>query len=289
MKKTLLILALAAGTNWAAPIAFERIPAAAQWYLHADLEEVQETKVGEELKELVQENAAEELNAVELLFGFESLEDLNSVTIFGKGKQAVVLIQGKFDREHVEGIIGRANEYGSQDYQGGEIHSWDYKEETQYGAFVKDDLVAMSGQIGHLKHALDVQAGRKASMAGKEAEGAPLMMGLANLVEMDIETEDMEILKEAKSLVLRMDEKGDDMVASLAVLTDDKKLAKRMSRMIGGILALVETSIPEFDEYEVESEVDLDEEGTSVLISVSMPSRHMIDFLECLDTLDDGE
>ncbi|MFC0017741.1 hypothetical protein AAFN60_01085 [Roseibacillus persicicus] len=285
MKKTLLTLAALTASNFASPIDFDQIPAAAQWYLHADVDAVRTTEIGEELKALVEQEAGKELKAMTRIFAFDPMEDLAAVTLFGEGDNAVVLIHGEFDRAHLVDVIGGADEHEVSDYQGFQVHSWDDKGKTQHGVFVKADLLAISEKTKHLKHALDVFAGVKEPMGKGDAEGAPLMFGLANLSKMEIEDEDMEIFKEAKSVTMRMDEAEEAMIATLKISTDDAKLAKRMSRMVDGLLAMVEGSIPAIDDYGLESEVAQGDDKTKVVATVKMPSKHLVGLLEYLQTL----
>ncbi|MGJ8726205.1 MAG: hypothetical protein ACSHYB_16735 [Roseibacillus sp.] len=287
MKNTLLTLGALTASTLASPIQFEEIPAKAQWYLHADVDAIGETEVGELLKEIVKEDAGKELKAMARIFAFDPLEDMEAMTLFGEGDKAVVLIRGEFDREHMEDVIGGADEHESREYEGMTVHSWDDKGKTQHGAFIEDKLIAFSEHPKHLRYALDVLGGRKDAMEKEEADGSPLVFGLANLAEMDIEDEDMKVLQQAKSMTARMDENGEEMVATLEISTDDRKLAKRMRRMVDGLFAMVETSIPDIDDYEIESEVELGEEETDIVAKVQMPSERVFDFLKYLDTLED--
>ena len=96
----------------AAPFKPGRLPANTNWFLHLDFDGLRATDAGKELVARLEEKKGAQFRAIKRMFSLNPLTDLGGVTIAGPGKKdvAVVLIEGRFDRAHIEDIIAAAKD-----------------------------------------------------------------------------------------------------------------------------------------------------------------------------------
>lgn len=172
------------------------IPADAKWVAHLDLDVLCTAKFGDLLKtELTNGPARAKLDAVKVLFSFDPLTDLKSLTLYGCGagkENAVVLVRGAFDQEKLL-VLLRANDTYKQDNHNGHIlHNWtDQKAnmpaEPHWGSFAGKGLAIIAATRANLTAALDVLDGGKPCMTGAEPIGrlVPTEQGLLLLAATD--------------------------------------------------------------------------------------------------------
>ena len=209
MKHSLTILTAAlaiTGTLAAAPLKPDQIPAAAKWFLHIDFDGLRETATGKDLFAQVEEQHGRQFRAIKRMFSLNPLTDLAGVTLMGPGGKdmAVALIDGRFDRAHIEDIIGAADDYDTHRHGDFTVHEWtdDKKGKPQFGAFVSDNLIAFSEQEGLLHDALDVLGGKKDSLPADPycKKNGAFAAGWARLADIEVDDEESQLLRKAEEL-----------------------------------------------------------------------------------------
>ena len=81
MKTSLFLTLLASPLLSAGEFNPENIPAGAQWYLHADAEQLRETKIGKTIIRELKKNHGQQLADVENLLDFDPIKDLSDVSL----------------------------------------------------------------------------------------------------------------------------------------------------------------------------------------------------------------
>lgn len=282
MKTTALFL-LSAATLSAGELSPNQIPSNAKWLLHADLEAMRSSETGKLVFERIEADHGAKLRAVKRMFSLHPLKDLRDLTLFGDGKKdhAVVLLDGTFDHEHIDDLLKAAEEYKESDHNGATVRSWKDKGVTQFAAFATPELIVFSRQEELLRQELDVL---KANTAATDntilpaAGSKPLIAMGAKLSDIEIPKSAARMLQTASLLKLSAREDGGRFSIQLNAETADSKHARRLQRMLDGVVALAEAgnadlSTPGF-------QCDIDSTDKSVSASVSMPVLEWLEFLK---------
>ena len=179
-------IVLSALTATAAPLQPNQISEKANWFIHADLDDLRTPKVGTTLMEAIEKEHGRQLKAVKRMFSLNPFTDLHGITLYGNGEKdrAVMLINGTFDRAHVEDLIGASDGYKTSTHQDDTVHTWKDKQRTQHGAFLGDDLVIISEHKTLVVHALEVLNERKPSMEAGTFGTSPsaILLGFGRVI-----------------------------------------------------------------------------------------------------------
>lgn len=276
---------LLTGALQATPLNPDHVPDRANWFLHADLDQLRDTSVGGLMMEEVEKKHGKQLRAVKRMFSLNPFSDLHGVTLWGPGEkdQAAVVIKASFDREHLTDLISAAKDHETSAHHEQTVHSWkDDKEEakTQHGAFFGEDLVVISEQKQLVLHTLDVLDGRADAMDTPVAtEPASFLLGLASLEDLDIKGDDAELFRKARSLQARFHERNDRLHAELTIEAAAPRDATRFAKVLEGIVALGELGNEKIAGLELEHTVTV-KGGTTVHASLSIPSTHVLQAME---------
>jgi hypothetical protein len=248
MKNSLLWLLATATTVsclTAGELAPERIPASAKWLLHADLDAMRTSETGKAIFERIEADHGPKLRAFKRMFSVHLLNDLHDVTLFGDGGQdrAVMLFSGKFDRAHIEDVLKAADGFAESQHAGFTILSWQDKGKTQHASFAAPDLIVFSAQGDLLREGLDVIKA-KAPAADNPilpvAGSKPLIAVGAKLGEIQMPADSARILQHISLMNLGVHEDGGRFSIRMSAETSDATRAKRLRRVLDGIVALAE-------------------------------------------------
>ena len=268
-------------TATAAPLQPEQVSSKANWFIHADLDELRTTQVGTTLMEAVEKEHGRQLKAVKRMFSLNPFTDLHGITLYGSGSkdEAVALINATCDREHLEDLIGASKEYETTDHHSNTIHSWkDDKGKVQHGAFFGESLVVISERKKLVGHALDVLDKRADSMDAMSTKSA-FMFGLVNLDGIDVKGDEAKMFEKAKSLQGRLFEQGDRLHAEIVIEAADKALAQRFQKVLDGIVALGELANEDLAALELGMTTTITD-GNKVTATMSVPNNRILELME---------
>lgn len=171
--------AAARSTN-AEPLDLARVPAAAVWLMHADMDAARESTVMRRMYERVVRKHPEVENMMGMaagLSGMDPRKDLHDVTVYGLDtdkKNAVMIVHADANRAFLEKMVEKARDHETMKHRGYVLHAWTHKGwkghkgEKVVGAFFKDNLMVFARTAGQVEQALDVLAG-ETSAAGLES------------------------------------------------------------------------------------------------------------------------
>ena len=260
MKKQIIILIVnilfVSGSIVAGPVDVRQISADANWFVRIDCEQFYKSSLGDILKiHLAKESNAQKLGNFEKVFGFNPVEDIHSVIIYGQGddrEKAVVLIEGEFDKERLLALIGLNPEYKKFDYNGIEIHQWlqenrnadgEIERQVTYGCFYNDNLIILGSGLPAFKQAIDVLKG-----SSPNADASDVFSdGLLNNAFFQVAAKDVAqtvgdkpkaaLLRQTDKLVIAVGQDGDKISSAVNLTAKSEETAGYFKKMIDGIIA----------------------------------------------------
>ncbi len=260
MRKLMMVLMvgvlLAAIPALGGPLVKSRVSGSANWVAHVDNEQFNSTLIGQLIREdLKNQGVEEELTNFATVFSFHPLDDVRNVTIYGSGQdrqKAVVLIEGKFNKERLLALLRLNPSYQEIEYGEIVVHSWVDKKkddpdtsETKYGCFYDDELVVMGASLEAVKHAIDVLNGSAEnavsgvfSQAALDAEGAFFQVAANNVGEVVGEEPEAAVLRQTSELGLAIGEIEGNFYVDLELKTKSEEAAQAISKIAEGIIAL---------------------------------------------------
>ncbi len=290
MKLLITSLIVATATAHAGPWNPQHVSAEAKWMVHADFDGMRATTMGQGLGERLNAMHGPQLRAVKRMFSVNPLTDLAGITLYGPGQQdhAVALLDGRFDRAHIEDVVGGADNY--QHHRHGEVtvHQWTDKNKTQFGAFAGDNLIVFSEHQALVHHALDVLAGKAATAAEvpflTTGAGQTVVAGFARLAEIEMHGEESRLLRKADALRLAITEADGRLTARIAIDAAKPKTAERIRKAIDGLAAFA--ALADLVEGDIDADARLATDRT-VEASLTMPVKQFLDLVDQHEMLGD--
>jgi hypothetical protein len=285
MKPNLLFLIGLAAPLVAGEMVPSQIPASAKWLLHADLDGMRASETGKKIFTRIENEHGAKLRAFKRMFSIHPLTDLHAVTLYGDGKpeHAVVLIDGTFDRAHMEDVVKAADDYKESSHAGFTVHNWDDKGKDQHAAFASDRLLVFSHQEDLLKDALDVLKANAPASADPffTAEGGkPLLAASAKLSEIDMPADAARLVRMAKTLRLAANENGGRFLLRAGAETADAKDAERLRRMLDGVVAFAQAGDAKLDGLDLRADFSSTATPPSLSAALSLPVAEWITLME---------
>jgi hypothetical protein len=262
-----------------------KIPASARWMLHADLDAMRESWTGRAVFDRIEGDHGAQLRAFNRMFGLHPLKDLAGLTLFGDGQpdQAVALISGKFDREHLEDVVAAADGYAMARHADFTIHTWRDGGVLQHAAFADDGLLVFSRQERSLKQALDTLRAEPApprEPAFAAAEGRPLIDARALLSAMELPGDHARVLRMMRNLGVSAAEQDGRFSITMTAEAEDRGIADRMRRMVDGAIAFAEMGDPRLEGLDLRAELGLSEDEPVMSATVSLPVNEWLGLLD---------
>ncbi len=282
-----MIRFLIALTALAAPLAAAelnpaRIPASAKWLIHTDIDAIRASESGKAAYKFIEREHGDRLRALQRMFSLHLADDLAGITLHGDGKKdhAVAIINGTFDREHLEDIVKGADAYSSAAHGDFTIHTWTDKGHVQHAAFAADDLLVFSRQRPLLEESLDVIRG--AAPATEDplhtAPAGTHMIAAARMDGLDMPHDAARILQKAASLRISTQETEGMVSVRVSGETREAADADRLLRFLDGVIAFGQLVNPEIAELNLAAEAKAD--GNHFSASLSMPADQWISIME---------
>ena len=261
MKKVAVILSVACLLSTcpvvlAGGLVKSNVDADANWVVHADVEKFKETKIASIIdNELKEAGVYEQLDFFKSIFSFNPVEDIKSITIYGKGQDeanAVVIIKGNFDKDVLENLI-RQNPYYEEKKHGKYVlHSWidekkvDQGAGRQFGTFHDKDIL-LGASADSMRKALDVLNGKATNArekgmfkALKKSDKSAFIVAAANGVGKIAEQwEQAMMLKHTKESCLTVGESEGNVYIDLSLQTSSSQTAEELTQLIQGVIAFL--------------------------------------------------
>lgn len=283
MKHFLLPLILGASVH-AAELNPSHIAPDANWWLHADLEAVRDTEIGKRVVETIEDKKGAQLRAVKRMFSINPVTDLMGITLYGDGgkDRAVAIIQGNFDRAHLEDLVAAADDYSSKKRGPFTVHSWTDKEKRQHAFFAEDDTLVFSHFESLLESAMDTLGGEgiDADPFVSAGSGAPFLVGSANLSEVEMDDDGSELLGHAETLKIALAESGDRMEGRMLIETADPADGERFRKVMEGMVALGQLGNAILRDADMQFEARAEDGGRRVNCTLSLPGSTMMEMME---------
>lgn len=278
-------LALAGGQALGDAFERARVAADAQWIVHADIEQLKTTAVGQYLLTEMQTPEAErKFAAFAMVFAFDPRRDLNSVTMYGTGdrrEDSAVLFRGTFKPGQLLTLVQANETYQAHTNGARVIHEWidDRKNETTFGAFHGDGTVVLSGSMDTVVKALDVLEAKAPGLANggtfgdlDAVRGSAFLLAVANLGEVKGTDPKAATLRNAESGMVTIGEKAGRVSAAIRLQAKTVETAAQMEAVVRGMLAigvLAQEQRPQLAKLAQAVSVSVEGRAVSVMVNVA--------------------
>lgn len=297
MKRTAVVagIGLVAWSAWAGPFNQGQVASTAKWVVHADMDTLRQTQIGQfAMEKLAAGDSGAKMAAAAAIFQFDPLRDLSSLTVYGKSKapeDGVVLVAGAFNEAHLLTLLRANASYQTDVYGGRAIHSWIDEnkpaEGRKYGAFHSPRLIAISQGLPMLHEALDVLDGQGATLdvagsfgAGPAPEAAIFMAG-ADMAAMRDLSPEASMLSQADTASLTVSERAGRLEGAVLMRARDAQTATNIQAVVQGLAALAQMGqekAPGLAQLAQSTRISLD--GTRVRVEMGVPVAEAIRFME---------
>lgn len=232
----------------ASPFDFQRVPAAAKWVFHLDMDAARGTRTWEMLSKRLESNPSyhESLSKVETLTGMHFPQDLRDVTLFGasSGEEAVALIHGTIDKAKTLAALQENPAYGSQAFGEYQVLTWDDKGKTMFGAFHDDSNVIIGRSEETVEGALktmDHKAPATGAVLAAGAKSQPMVyFSGKDLIDMKkVGPLQSPMLAEMENAWISISEKADSAVVHANIVSRTPEATEQISTALEGIRAMV--------------------------------------------------
>ncbi len=262
----------------------------AKWLIHLDVRALIKTKLWDSIYDEKKVKINHKNKDIMKELNFDVLNDLHSVSVYGidKGERnAIVLINGNFDRNKIIRKLESEKNPETSKYGNFKIYHWD---DDDFGVFVNNNLLVITQSRVYMEYALDVIKGKKVgfnksslSKRMKEIPGNSVLFALAgDLSRLAGKHRKLPMMidKAKMALFLAM-EQNNDMRLSLKLQTETPEAAKNLMQVGNGLLALARMSKKDMDGKEViVNSIQISAEGNIVKVKMVIPSKFIIDNID---------
>jgi hypothetical protein len=283
MKRTILCLVALAAPLHAAELNPSHVPSSAKWMLHADFDAMRESQTGKAVFAHIEDEHGAKLQAFKRMFSLHLIHDVMDVTLFGDGiaDRGAVLLHGNFDQGHIKDVLKAADDYSSSMQAGQTIHSWTDKGKAQNAAFAGDKRIVISRQKDLLRQALETLKANEPAEADPffaAGSGRPLLSAKAKTGEIEMPEDASRILRMAGVLRIAASENDGRFRLRIGAEPEDATVAKRLRRILDGIVALGEATHPMLAKADFQAEIKAENAGVSA--DLSLPADDWIAILK---------
>jgi hypothetical protein len=272
------------------PVPASVVPSDARWIAHLDMEKF----VATDLYGYLEKSGAFEIKDrdVNKWLKIDIPKDVAGVTIFGLGDgakdNAVVLVAGRFDKQALLARIALEPDHKEIPYGGTTIYS---AGSDEFGAFVNDRLIALSGSQAGIEKVLDTAAGKGKNFTGSELgnalKAAPSDAFLAgvmpNLSKLSRGIGNSKVLDQASGLFFLAQETKGNLLLKIQLVSDTVENAKNIADIAQGLIAMGRMSQGQ-DNKMSEAMAMLDglqvsQDGKTIKLSFERPSKEIADLI----------
>lgn len=228
-----------------------QISSSAKWVAHADIDKLNTTTIWKLIKETNKDpKAANKIAAVTQVLGFNPLEDLSGVTLYGvdyKPNRGVVLLQGKIPAAHLEVLVRAIDSHKEVASGSHVIHQWiDEKKKTPVALCLYNQSMAVLGaELDDIAAAIAVLDSKDSSLAQNKTivpDVSPdtlLFAFVQNDGNMVIENPQAAIFQNSKALTFAAAETDGKVSMELQLQAGSQEELVRIEQVSRGLLALM--------------------------------------------------
>ena len=263
--------------------AAERVPADCRWIIHADVQLMLRTKVGEWLgREMIKQPHAARLRMLEAISGLNIKRDLKSATICGAGADddtGLVYVRGTFDANRLTTVAQAAEGYTAVQAGSRTIHTWMDKGKPAAGCLAAADLLILGKSSTRIREALDLldaptQPGAAFPLPAGWEKSALVVCAADQLEVLAAGKPESAMLRNLRSLVARVIEDGAHLTLEARGVASTESAAQQMVDAGRGLAAIVQLQKPaNLDPVLIETvrTAQLAREGVNVTLRLSLP------------------
>ncbi|MFC1781400.1 hypothetical protein ACFLZ8_03995 [Planctomycetota bacterium] len=262
--KKLIILLIAnvlffAGYVIGGPVEMSRISSEANWLACVDCEQFIKSDVSKIIRtELAKQGVEQKLSNFTKLFGFHPLDDVRNIMLYGQGHErenAVVLLEGKFDKAKLLALVGLNPEYKEIKYDNITIQQWlqkdsnsgqDSQAQIMYGCFYRDDMIILGSGLPAVKNSIDVLNGSAASASNRiftdtllKNENAFFQIATNSLEQIVGSDPKAVLLKQAEQLVIIVGEDENSVFSAVNLKAKSQESAGYINQMLEGFIVFL--------------------------------------------------
>jgi hypothetical protein len=255
MKKTnsaILLAVMLATACFAGAVKKDDIPVSSKWVAHLDFDGFVQTDLWSILKEDITSEQQRQIDAVADIIGFDPINDLHSLTVYGKNNDdndAVVVVRCNADKDKIITLLKLSEDYSEEEAAGTTLYHWTDKKDNKkkVGAFAADNKIVISGSRARVTEYLDMKSDTIAkandSSIAKliDSAGNPvLLVAAADLEELAEEkTKDDVLLRNSSFLAILTGETDGNMYFNVELTAQTEETATQFEQMYQGFKALV--------------------------------------------------
>ncbi len=286
---TMIIRSFLALIALAAPLAASdlqpsQIPASAKWLIHADVDSMRDSETGKAVFQLIAKKHAQQIEDVARLLAFRLPDHLKGVTLHGDGApgNAVLLLNGIFNRVYIETIIQGAEAYSSSTHGDSTIHTWTDKGSVQHASFAGDQLLVFSRALDPLKHSLDVLKGTSPATEDPlftADDNRTLAIGAIRISGIQLPGDAARLLSKADSLRIAASETDGRFNLRVAAKALQNEESQRLLRLLDGAIAFGQLAVPELSSLDLRMKVAEFTNGEGFSTDINLPTGEWLEFL----------
>jgi hypothetical protein len=293
MRKTSIACLMVLGLvlpAWGGPLAKEQVAASANWVVHLDVDQFNQSKLGQMIRaEATEKGIDAQLLEFKQTFSFHPLDDVRNITLYGQGEdktKVAVIVQGNYDKQTLLGLVQLNANY--QEIRAGNlvIHSWidDKQNERAYGTFYDVDQVIIAGSVDAVKLAAAVLNGQEKSAKAEGSFSLPatkgpgaILLAAARDVSSMANHKNALILKQTDELTLVIGEANEKFYIDADLKAKTPEAAVAVGQMAQGLIAvgvLAGRNHPEL--AQLAASIGISVENNLVQVSFQMESEKII-------------
>lgn len=242
----LFLIGLTAPALQSAPVQVSVVPENAKWFIHIDVQKLAKTELKKAWLDKSLSDFKKEIAEIERRGQIDFFKDIAHVTVIGMGKdEAVVSFSGKWKKDHLVSLLKESESPREMRYGEYLIYNWG----NEFGVFVNNKLVLISGSESSIKNVLDTVSGKiknisaSPALAGQLKSLAPENFLTAVSVKLNemINSNDFPsaVLKNSKGAFFSVAEVGDKLQVALSLETDSYETAQNLSDVFKGLKSLL--------------------------------------------------
>lgn len=280
-------LGLAGSAAHATPFERNTVAADATFVLHADLDALRPTGIGQFIQnQLDQPEPAAKLAAFQAIFGFDPRKQLHGLTLYGWGTNGVLLVDADFDGERLATLAKAAKAYRNVEYHGHTIGSWidenKKKDGRTYGVIVGKRVLFGRDETS-VTRALDVLDGTSPSLANGSnfaqfaaSDDKSIIEGGASAFPLGEAGPQAVILKLTRVVGISISDTDQQVKATLGLVSKDESAASQIAAIGQGLLALLKLQKQNPDASKVADSVQIHQDGAKLTATVTLPEEQLI-------------
>ncbi len=289
--------------SWAQTFNPAHVSEDANWVMHANVERMFASVLGQTVRARLEKDIDREARDFLALLKLNLFEDISWATAYGTVKEnmepsGVVLLRGRFDRNHLETLLSAREEHRSHSHNGATIHQWVPQElgdgdDPMFGAFHEDRLLLTGSDLNAVKAGLNVLAGRSGALEdgdlarGLQAHDPSVYFSLASaLPQSDAAAAGgMGImgLDQVKSLRLALGETARAVRLNIAIGAKDLEAAEQIHGGLQGLRGMIQMqAAAEPDMARMLNALTIRQVDSNVNIQWSMPIDEALAAMQAL-------